>query len=541
MTNQPNEAQYYRAFNALLVDCTSLIVQSDKYNFKDRMDLVLGKIGLFSKVDRAYYFSIDQKSQSTSNKNEWCKEGVEPQIENLQDIPFEIFPNWLETISEGKEIYIDDLDKLDEKWAPEREILEPQGIQSLLSIPVRESEFLYGFIGFDAVTFKVNWTEDSIHLLRILADNIGSVIRRNQQNEELEIRTQELEQTQKELELLNSDLEKKVVEKTNEYLKLTQAYNEQEKMAAIGEVAAGVAHDLNTPISNILIGADILQKQILDFFKPGTSTLSPSEMSYATELATRYTPEIFISGSLLEKEKAEIIDYLTAAGHNDTAANQTFADIAVRCRILKKDVLSDLLSKPNALAILRATEKLQTSFSLIETIIQASARSAEVIENLRKYITNKEERLQLEVNLYHSIYSALSIISGTAYAHVHIEIDIAKDIKIKGDAIKLFQLWSNLIKNAMEALGDTSDPTLRIYQKTNTQTVQIYFENNGPAIPKETQRQIFNRFYTTKLNGEATGLGLSIVQKVVHEHGGTVELQSGPNTTVFIIELPVHS
>jgi hypothetical protein len=50
-----------------------------------------------------------------------------------------------------KEIYIDDLEKLDEKWTPEKEILEPQGIQSLLSIPVRESEYLYGFIGFDAV------------------------------------------------------------------------------------------------------------------------------------------------------------------------------------------------------------------------------------------------------------------------------------------------------------------------------------------------------------------------------------------------------
>lgn len=157
------ETSFYRAFNALLVDCTSLIVQSEPYNFHGRMNEVLEKIGKFSGVDRSYYFKIDLENQTLSNVNEWCKEGVSPQIEYLQEIPYAVVPNWMENMLEGKEIYIEELQQLDEKWVPEKEILEPQGIQSLLSIPIRESNLLYGFLGFDAVETKVQWTEDSRH------------------------------------------------------------------------------------------------------------------------------------------------------------------------------------------------------------------------------------------------------------------------------------------------------------------------------------------------------------------------------------------
>lgn len=186
---QMESTEFYRAFNSLLVECTSLIIQSNEENFSERLDSVLSKIGSFSGVDRAYYFEFSESKLTASNTNEWCKEGVDPQIEYLQDLPCEIFPNWIQTMLTGGEIYIDDLERLPALWAPEREILEPQGIKSLLSIPVRESEVLYGFIGFDAVDQFVEWTDDSRHLLRILADNIGSVVRRNLQNRELVLKT----------------------------------------------------------------------------------------------------------------------------------------------------------------------------------------------------------------------------------------------------------------------------------------------------------------------------------------------------------------
>ncbi len=196
---QPNskyktETEYYKAFNSVLEECTSLIIQSNEGNFHERLDAILEKIGLFSGVDRAYYFELNFEKQSCSNKNEWCKSGVEPQIEFLQDVPFELTPNWMEKMMCGEEIYIDDLQALDEKWNPEKEVLGQQGIKSLLSLSVRESEHFFGFIGFDAVEYKVKWNDDFRRLLSILANNIGSVIRRNNQNRELYLKLNELQQ-----------------------------------------------------------------------------------------------------------------------------------------------------------------------------------------------------------------------------------------------------------------------------------------------------------------------------------------------------------
>ncbi|MBM3428974.1 MAG: GAF domain-containing protein, partial [Bacteroidetes bacterium] len=222
--------EFYRAFNSLLVECTSLIIQSNEENFSERLDSVLSKIGEFSGVDRAYYFEFSESKLAASNTNEWCKEGVDPQIEYLQDLPCEIFPNWIQTMIAGGEIYIDDLERLPAHWAPEREILEPQGIKSLLSIPVRESEVLYGFIGFDAVDQFVEWTDDSRHLLRILADNIGSVVRRNLQNKEL-------------------------------VLKTTMA-NSANK--AKSEFLANMSHELRTPLNGVIGFGELLKSTKLD-------------------------------------------------------------------------------------------------------------------------------------------------------------------------------------------------------------------------------------------------------------------------------------
>jgi len=532
------DTAFYRKFNALLVECTSLIVQSDENNFHARLDQVLEKIGLFSKVDRAYYFTVDHKSQTSSNLNEWCMEGVEPQIEYLQNIPFEIVPNWLEYMQAGKEIYIDDLDKLDDQWAPEKEILEPQGIQSLLSIPVRESQQLYGFIGFDAVELKVKWADDSRHLLRILADNIGSVIRRNIQNKELNKRTEELEKTKASLEALNEDLENKVIEKTREYLKLTEAYNEQEKLAAIGETAAGVAHDLNTPISNVLLGVDALQSRLRMLLEKQLVLLPQKEILFALDVATNTTPEAFLSSFQLEKDKKMILEILAKSlGYEDVTLIKV-AEIMARCRILSKETIIEISKHSQIDQLVGLIENLQTSFSLFDTISHSAYQSAAVVKNLRDYLNKSNIGNKVEVNLYKSISSALEVFSLSADKQLQIEFKIPKDYVVHGYEIKLFQLWSNLIKNAIEAMKNTTEPHLKISANKKDKQIIISFENNGSAIPEEQIQKIFTRFYTTKSVHEGQGLGLSIIQKVINEHDGDIRIESNANKTIFFVELP---
>ena len=231
MSFDSTSPSHKQGFNALLVECTSLIIQSEQNNFSERIDELLKRIGEFSGVDRSYFFSFDYSNQTCSNTNEWCKKGVEPQISELQGIPVEVVPRWMDQMFAGEEIYIDDLDKLPEEWSAEKAILEPQGIQSLLVLPVRESEFLYGFIGFDAVTEKIKWDDSSRMLLRLIADNVGSVIRRNEQNNELAAKIRLAEE-------------------------LAAEANEANK--AKSEFLANMSHEIRTPLNGVIGFGELL-------------------------------------------------------------------------------------------------------------------------------------------------------------------------------------------------------------------------------------------------------------------------------------------
>lgn len=230
MKRNHNDVSYYNEFSSLLTACTSEIIQSNSENLSQTLDHVLMKMGVFSEVDRVYYFSFDYEASTSSNTNEWCRPGVAPQISELQDIPIEILPNWMNTMLRGEEIYIRDLNELDESWGPEKEILEPQGIQSLLVLPVIEESFLFGFIGFDAVEEKIEWDDNARNLLQILSNNIASVIRRNNQNVEL-------------------------IEKT-------EAANAAS--LAKSQFLANISHEIRTPINGVIGFSELLKSTSLD-------------------------------------------------------------------------------------------------------------------------------------------------------------------------------------------------------------------------------------------------------------------------------------
>lgn len=230
MKRNHNDVSYFNEFSSLLTACTSEIIKSNSQNLSQTLDQVLMKMGVFSEVDRVYYFSFDYQASTCSNTNEWCKPGVVPQITELQDIPIEILPNWMDKMLKGEEIYIRDLNDLDDSWAPEKEILEPQGIQSLLVLPVIEENFLFGFIGFDAVEEKIEWNDNARNLLQILSNNIASVIRRNNQNVEL-------------------------IEKTEAANAASQAKS---------QFLANISHEIRTPINSVIGFSELLKSTSLD-------------------------------------------------------------------------------------------------------------------------------------------------------------------------------------------------------------------------------------------------------------------------------------
>jgi diguanylate cyclase (GGDEF)-like protein/PAS domain S-box-containing protein len=138
----------------------------------------LASIGRFAGVDRSYLFLID--GAYMDNTHEWCAPGIQPEIENLQQVPFDTIAWWQPRLRRGESIYIPSVAALPKERAAERELLAAQGIQSLIVVPLMGPEQLHGFIGFDSVRRPRSWAEPAKLLLRAVADTlIGALLRRD--------------------------------------------------------------------------------------------------------------------------------------------------------------------------------------------------------------------------------------------------------------------------------------------------------------------------------------------------------------------------
>jgi signal transduction histidine kinase len=104
-----------------------------------------------------------------------------------------------------------------------------------------------------------------------------------------------------------------------------------------------------------------------------------------------------------------------------------------------------------------------------------------------------------------------------------------------GYDVKLFQLWSNLIKNAFEAMDNQEEKYIGIYSHIENGTIQLTFENNGPKIPDDVRENMFKKFYTTKAKKSGTGLGLSIVKNILDDHNAYIDVYSNEQITKFIV------
>ncbi|MFZ4464860.1 MAG: PAS domain S-box protein, partial [Bacteroidales bacterium] len=143
---------------------------------KPALNMALCRIGQFLGADRAYIFELDTSKSTMSNTFEWCNEGIDAEIDNLQEIPCNVLPEWMNTLRRRENIIIQSVNDLPDSWKSEREILEPQGIQSLIVIPLLVDNNLIGFVGLDAVSNKRTYNPSEINNLKVWGSMIASLI-----------------------------------------------------------------------------------------------------------------------------------------------------------------------------------------------------------------------------------------------------------------------------------------------------------------------------------------------------------------------------
>jgi len=322
-------------------------------------------------------------------------------------------------------------------------------------------------------------------------------------------------------------------------------YSQQrEKLASLGTMAAGLAHELNNPAAAAHRAAAHLQEtteNVQCLLCELTKTLEHDDWQHLLT-ASQDSEQRLAKAPKLEhlerSDRAEIIaNWLKARGLPSAwELAPTFVSADVDIAWLEQ-LMGKLppASHVDALGWLEARLNLKLLLTQVE---QSTTRIAELVKAVKSYSYMDQSPMQ-EVNIHEGIESTLTML-GHKLKNVTVVRAFDRSLpRIMAYGSELNQVWTNLIDNAIHAVNGTGKICISTCREEDQVVVDIV--DNGPGIPKEVQAHMFEPFFTTKPVGMGTGLGLIITNRIVADrHGGEIEFESRPGETRFKVRLPIN-
>jgi len=317
--------------------------------------------------------------------------------------------------------------------------------------------------------------------------------------------------------------------------------HQQEKMAALGTMSAGLAHELNNPAAaaqrsaSMLLGApakwlNLTHQLELEAFEENQSDWLNDFMKEATQ---RFENPIKL-GAL---EKIDLVDQLQEWLESNGIESAWEIGPAMVNFGWDIESLGNLQDKT---FFNTAVQWLGTGCQIVQQLFEVqntTARISRIVQAMKSY-TYLDQSPLLEVDVHEGLENTLVIMEHKLKQGVTIKRDYAPNLpRIEAYASELNQVWTNIIDNAIDAMKGIGEITLRTYEENDQVVVEII--DNGPGIPKEIQSRIYEPFFTTKPPGQGTGLGLHVTHDIVaNRHQGMMQLESKPGETKFKIILP---
>ncbi|TGK07657.1 HAMP domain-containing protein [Leptospira semungkisensis] len=354
----------------------------------------------------------------------------------------------------------------------------------------------------------------------------------------IDIRTEELKKS-------NSDLVEAVEYQKSIMKELRETQGQlllSEKLAALGQLAAGMTHELNTPLGAIVSS----NRAIIDILYTEIKEIPDLILNLDTEERANF--KILLDESLKETSQLEILPNRSL--RKEMISNLKEWNIpnpeSVSNLILEMGLhslgnrLPDLLRGRNSLKTLNAVSSIASVVRLSNVISIATGKASYVVDALKHYLNPGDKQQQPEDEISPiDIEAEIETILTLYHNKIKFGVEIVKRYETKekcfGDANKLNQVWINLLNNGLQAINYEGKIEISIEKTENW--VVVSFIDFGSGIPKEIQAKIFDPFFTTKKPGEGIGLGLDISKKIVEKIGGKIEFESRPGRTKFSVWL----
>ncbi len=448
-------------FSRAVFNIASCFVKTE--NLDKIINMALRELGVACGADRAYLFLFRNDTELMDNTHEWCREGVKPEMENLQAFPFTAVPWYINELRSGKLINIENVEKLPEAASLEKDVLRSQNIKSLLGLPVLFQGVLKGFVGLDNTSEDHPWQNKSDKILGVASEIISSAILRDEDRKQLIKKNHKLENAYDE------------INKTQ--VKLVHS----EKLAGIGQLAAGIAHEINNPVGFVSSNSTVLKKYI-------------------------------------DKMISIINTYRSRKGREIIAAEE------------KKMKIDHILDDVRG---------------LVDENIDGLSRIAEIVNNLKNFARIDQTEEMEATNINDGIKSALLVARNELKYCAEVETDFGDIPEVMCHASEINQVFLNILVNAAHAIKSMSleqKGLIEVRTYRDGDYVCCSIRDSGSGIPHDIRDKIYNPFFTTKPPGKGTGLGLNISYDIIiNKHQGEINLNTEENNgTEFIVMLPIN-